>query len=249
MAVRSSWSSTSASASRSRSLFLIGNHASASAQVGGIKLTAAEKHGPRAVRRALRRLPHARRGERRRQGRAEPRHAPAAGVAGAEHDQQRLRAEAAGNNSPQACLGYGTMPAQIVQGKDAAQVVRLRREGGRQGRPAAGAPRAAPSRAATAGPAPATRPHPTLQHPPTGVAPTSATCSTASIRKSIIRPQLRGTMRPSASVVSIASPQHAEFPLRTRHDGRQEAGDPSCWGESRVARSAALSARARQLTP
>jgi mono/diheme cytochrome c family protein len=100
---------------------LTGNHANANAQIGGIKLTAAEKRGRElfgqycAVCHTLAA-------------------ANADGKVGPNLDQLKppeslvLRTinngclQNAGGNSPQACLGYGNMPSAIVQGKDAQDV-------------------------------------------------------------------------------------------------------------------------------
>ena len=104
-----------------RFVFLAGNHANASAQVGGIKLTAAEKHGRElfgqdcAVCHTLSA-------------------ANAIGKVGPNLDSLKPPAQLVLNtinngcvqnppaNSPQACLGQGTMPAQLVEGKDAQDV-------------------------------------------------------------------------------------------------------------------------------
>ena len=103
-------------------LFLHGNHANANAQVGGNKLTAAEKRGREifafrcgfchtlAAANATGKVG------------PEPRQAPASLQPRAEHDQQRLSPQRAVANSPQQCLGEGVMPAQIIQGRDAADV-------------------------------------------------------------------------------------------------------------------------------
>jgi mono/diheme cytochrome c family protein len=102
-------------------VFLVGNHDKASAQIGGMKLTAAEKAGRElfgehcAVCHTLAA-------------------AAAIGKTGPNLDQLRpafslvmhtiqngcLQSAPAG--SPQSCLGYGTMPADVVQGRQAEQV-------------------------------------------------------------------------------------------------------------------------------
>ena len=92
---------------------LIGNHVNASAQVGGYQADRGREDRSRAVRRALRGLPHAGGGQRGRQGRSEPRHDQARRVAGAAHDQQRLPAERA----------RGLSRAVPRPGRDAADVV------------------------------------------------------------------------------------------------------------------------------
>ena len=108
-------SCTSASAIALPLVFIIGNRDNSNAQVGGIKLTASMQGRSRAVRRALRRLPHARAPTTRgRQDRAEPRQAAAARGADREHDRQRLPAAAGVSDARTNCLGYGTMPADIV---------------------------------------------------------------------------------------------------------------------------------------
>ncbi len=102
-------------------VFLIGNHANASGQVGGIKLNAAEKHGRQlfgqdcAVCHTLAA-------------------ANATGKVGPNLDSLKPPASLVvntinngclqnpPNNSPQACLGNGTMPSQLVEGKDAQDV-------------------------------------------------------------------------------------------------------------------------------
>ena len=58
-------------------VFLIGNHNNANAQVGGIKLTAAEKNGRELFGQHCGAVPHAGRGQRGRQGGTEPRRDPA----------------------------------------------------------------------------------------------------------------------------------------------------------------------------
>ena len=58
-------------------VFLVGNHNRANAQVGGIKLTAAEKNGRELFGQHCGAVPHAGRGQRRRQGGPEPRRDPA----------------------------------------------------------------------------------------------------------------------------------------------------------------------------
>ena len=102
-------------------IFLVGNHDRASAQVGGVKLTAAEKNGRElfgehcAVCHTLAA-------------------AAAVGKTGPNLDQikpgeslvlhtiQNGCLQSPGSNSQQTCLGYGTMPADVVQGKQARQV-------------------------------------------------------------------------------------------------------------------------------
>ena len=102
-------------------VFLTGNHANASSQVGGIKLNAAEKRGRElfgqncAVCHTLAA-------------------ANAIGKVGPNLDSLKPPASLVLNtinngclqnppaNSPQACLGNGTMPAQLVEGKDAQDV-------------------------------------------------------------------------------------------------------------------------------
>jgi mono/diheme cytochrome c family protein len=103
-------------------LFLTGNHANASKQVGGIKLTAAEKHG-REIFGHNCAFCHTLAA------------ANASGKVGPNLDQLRPSEQVVLNtikngclqnppstSSPQACLGYGTMPAGIVQGQDAKAV-------------------------------------------------------------------------------------------------------------------------------
>ena len=102
-------------------VFLIGNHANASSQVGGIRLNAAEKRGRElfgqdcAVCHTLAA-------------------ANATGKVGPNLDSLKPPASLVlntinngcvqnpPNNSPQACLGNGTMPPQLVEGKDAQDV-------------------------------------------------------------------------------------------------------------------------------
>ena len=102
-------------------LFLTGNHANASKQIGGIKLTAAEKQG-RELFGANCGVCHTLAG------------ANAVGKVGPNLDALKpgeslvLRTinngclQAAGGTSSQACLGYGNMPAGIVQGRQAQDV-------------------------------------------------------------------------------------------------------------------------------
>jgi hypothetical protein len=106
-------------------LFLTGNHANASKQIGGIKLTAAEKHGREVFGRSCAFC-----------------HTLAAANAtakvGPNLDQLRPSEQVVLNtikngclqnppskSSPEACLGYGTMPAGIVQGEDAKAVAKF----------------------------------------------------------------------------------------------------------------------------
>lgn len=102
-------------------IFLVGNHQNASAQVGGVKLTAAEKTGRElfgehcAVCHTLAA-------------------AAAVGKIGPNLDQvkppqslvlhtiQYGCLQSPGSNSQQSCLGYGNMPADVVQGRQAQQV-------------------------------------------------------------------------------------------------------------------------------
>jgi mono/diheme cytochrome c family protein len=102
-------------------VFLVGNHQNASAQVGGVKLTAAEKSGRElfgehcAVCHTLAA-------------------AAAVGKTGPNLDQikpaeslvlhtiQNGCLQSPGSNSQETCLGYGTMPADVVQGRQAQQV-------------------------------------------------------------------------------------------------------------------------------
>jgi hypothetical protein len=102
-------------------IFLVGNHDRASAQVGGIKLTAAEKTGRElfgehcAVCHTLAT-------------------AAAVGKVGPNLDQVKPSEslvlhtiqygclQSPGSNSQQSCLGYGNMPADVVQGRQAQQV-------------------------------------------------------------------------------------------------------------------------------
>ncbi len=102
-------------------VFLIGNHARTSAQVGGIRLTADEKQG-RLLFGQHCGLCHTLAA------------ANAVGKVGPDLDTLQPPAELvlhtiqygcvqnAAASSPEACLGYGTMPADVVQGKDAAQI-------------------------------------------------------------------------------------------------------------------------------
>jgi mono/diheme cytochrome c family protein len=101
---------------------LTGNHANASAQVGGLKLTAGEKQGRELF------------GER-----CSMCHtlsaANAIGKVGPNLDQIQpsdslvlhtiqngCLQNASGSNSNETCLGYGTMPADVIQGKQAQEV-------------------------------------------------------------------------------------------------------------------------------
>jgi hypothetical protein len=102
-------------------VFLVGNHDHASAQVGGVKLTAAEKSGRElfgehcAVCHTLAA-------------------AAAVGKTGPNLDQikpqeslvlhtiQNGCLQSPGSNTQETCLGYGTMPADVVQGRQAQQV-------------------------------------------------------------------------------------------------------------------------------
>ena len=88
------------------------------AQVGRVKLNPAEAQGRRAVRPALRRLPHARRRQRHRQGRAQPRQLqPPATLVCTPSSTAACRTRHRG--SAQTCLGYGTMPALSSRPQDA----------------------------------------------------------------------------------------------------------------------------------
>lgn len=101
--------------------FLTGNHAKASGQIGGIKLTAAEKHG-RVVFGEQCAVCHTLAA------------ANAIGKVGPNLDMLRPPESLVLNtinngclqnpppNSPETCLGEGTMPANVVQGKDAQDV-------------------------------------------------------------------------------------------------------------------------------
>jgi mono/diheme cytochrome c family protein len=102
-------------------VFLVGNHDHASAEVGGVKLTAAEKNGRElfgehcAVCHTLAA-------------------AAAVGKTGPNLDQIKPSESLVlhtvengclqnpGSNSQETCLGYGTMPADVVQGRDAQDV-------------------------------------------------------------------------------------------------------------------------------
>ena len=102
-------------------IFLIGNHANASAQVGGYQLTASEKSGRQlfaqhcAVCHTLAA-------------------SNAVGKVGPNLDMLQPPAslvlrtiqngclQNAVANSPETCLGYGTMPADLVEGKDATDI-------------------------------------------------------------------------------------------------------------------------------
>jgi hypothetical protein len=102
-------------------LMLSGNHANASSQIGGIKLTAAEKRGRQLFGQNCGVC-----------------HTLAAsnsvGKVGPNLDELKPPAvltlntinngclQTAGNNSPQACLGVGNMPAAILEGRDAQEV-------------------------------------------------------------------------------------------------------------------------------
>jgi mono/diheme cytochrome c family protein len=101
--------------------FLSGNHAKASAQIGGIKLSAAAKHGRELFGENCA-VCHTLAG------------ANAVGKVGPNLDSLKppeslvLNTIANGcvqnppPNSPETCLGQGTMPSQLVQGKDAQDV-------------------------------------------------------------------------------------------------------------------------------
>ena len=102
-------------------LMLTGNHHNANAQVGGIKLTAAEQNGRELFGQHCG-VCHTLAG------------ANAVGKVGpnldilkpravdrAQHDQQRLPAQPP-KGSNQGCLGQGVMPAAVVQGQDAQNV-------------------------------------------------------------------------------------------------------------------------------
>jgi mono/diheme cytochrome c family protein len=102
-------------------LILTGNHANASTQVGGIKLNAAEKRGRELFGQNCG-VCHTLAA------------ANAVGKVGPNLDSLKPPAGLVLNtinngclqepppNSPQACLGYGTMPAQLVEGRDARDV-------------------------------------------------------------------------------------------------------------------------------
>lgn len=105
-------------------IILVGNHDNASAQVGGIKLTASEKAGRElfgehcAVCHTLAA-------------------AAAVGKTGPNLDQIKPSVslvlhtveygclQDAGTDAPQSCLGYGNMPADVVQGRQAQQVAQF----------------------------------------------------------------------------------------------------------------------------
>ena len=101
--------------------FLTGNHANASSQIGGIKLTAAEKRG-RVIFGEQCAVCHTLAG------------ANAIGKVGPNLDVLKPPASLVLNtinngcvqnpppNSPETCLGEGTMPANVVQGRDAQDV-------------------------------------------------------------------------------------------------------------------------------
>ncbi len=105
-------------------LFLTGNHANANAQIGGIKLTAAEQQG-RLLFAQHCGVCHTLAG------------ANAIGKVGPNLDTLRPPAslvyntivngceQNAPSSSPQACLGYGTMPSNILQGRDAQDVAQF----------------------------------------------------------------------------------------------------------------------------
>jgi hypothetical protein len=105
-------------------LILAGDHSKASAQVGGIRLTAAEKRG-RQLFGANCAVCHTLAA------------ANAVGKVGPNLDQlqppETLTANTIANgclqnppaNSNQSCLGQGTMPAQLLQGKDATDVAQF----------------------------------------------------------------------------------------------------------------------------
>jgi hypothetical protein len=102
-------------------VFLSGNHANASNQIGGIKLTAAEKRGRELFGQSCG-LCHTLAA------------ANAIGKVGPNLDDLQPPAslvlrtinngclQAAGGTSAQACLGIGNMPAQVLEGKDAQNV-------------------------------------------------------------------------------------------------------------------------------
>jgi mono/diheme cytochrome c family protein len=104
--------------------FLSGNHAKASAQIGGIKLNAAEKRGRELFGQNCG-VCHTLAG------------ANAVGKVGPNLDSLKppeslvLNTIANGcvqsppPNSPETCLGQGTMPSQLVQGKDAQDVAQF----------------------------------------------------------------------------------------------------------------------------
>jgi mono/diheme cytochrome c family protein len=101
--------------------FLTGNHANASSQIGGIKLTPAEKHGRELFGEHCG-VCHTLAG------------ANAVGKVGPNLDTLKPPAslvlntitngclQNAPTSSAQTCLGYGTMPPDLVQGKDARDV-------------------------------------------------------------------------------------------------------------------------------
>jgi mono/diheme cytochrome c family protein len=105
-------------------IFLTGNHSNANAQVGGIKLTADEKQG-RALFGQNCAVCHTLAG------------ANAIGKVGPNLDQlqppEKLVADTIANgclqnpppNSPSQCLGQGTMPADLLQGKQATDVAQF----------------------------------------------------------------------------------------------------------------------------
>lgn len=104
--------------------FLTGNHANANGQVGGIKLTAAEKHGRELFGQNCG-VCHTLAA------------ANAVGKVGPNLDQLRPPAslvektiangcvQNAPNGSAQQCLGLGTMPSDLVQGRDAIDVAQF----------------------------------------------------------------------------------------------------------------------------
>ena len=92
-------------------VFLVGNHANASETGRRDPADRRREARPGALRRALRRLPHAGRRQRRRQGRARTSTCSSRRGAGAAHDQQRLPAEPAVGEK-ETCLGQGVMPAE-----------------------------------------------------------------------------------------------------------------------------------------
>ena len=100
---------------------LIGNHNRANGQVGGITLDLRREAGSRAVRPALRGLPHAGGRQRGRQGRPEPRHDQAVGVARPAHDRQRLPPQRA-QRLRRAVPGSGRDAADVVTGRNAEDV-------------------------------------------------------------------------------------------------------------------------------
>ena len=101
---------------------LIGNHDNASAQVGGLKLTAGEKAGRELFGEHCGVCHTLSARQRHRQGRPQPGHAQAPSLAGPAHDRERLPAQRVRGSAEQ-CLGQGVMPANVVQGRDAQNVL------------------------------------------------------------------------------------------------------------------------------